>query len=215
MRMEERRYHIVCLARQVLAMIAMLVVLSGCNPLEPLGSGDLAHDFDDDGSTTVGTPTSVIKSNVWNLSYIGRTQVPYGDIDPTFLDGKVPDTVNFELEGSTIARHRVLDWGQLQLGDNGYFRFIAQYSRYAVQPGVDLGPTATCSADVRGIYSVRDETIVLYPERLPNEHFSLVLDYEGALRSIQMPTTCSGFENGATFKSNILLKNLVMNPVRN
>lgn len=212
--MEDHSHRIVSVVVKSLWAVVLVVFAAGCNPLEPLGSGDLAHDFNDDGSTSVGTPNSVIKSNVWNLGYVGRLQVPYGDIDPIYRDGKIPDTVNYEMEGSSIVRHRVLDWGQLQLGDNGYFRFILQYSRYAVQPGEDLGPTATCSADMRGIYSVRDETILLYPERLPNEHFSLALDFEGSLRGIQMPTTCNGFENGASFQSNILLKNLVMNPVR-
>ena len=193
-------------------LMASGVLLVSCSPLDPLGGEDLSPSADR--GTTVGQPTSLIKSTTWNLSNVSRVQVPFGEIDPIYLDGKVPESVNFEMEGSTITRHRVLDWGQLQLKDNGFFRFILQYSRYAVKPGEDVGPTAVCNADIRGLYSVRDGTILLYPERFPTDNIMLQLDATGSLRSIEMPTTCSGNESGVAFESTILLKDLVMNPVR-
>ena len=196
----------------VWCLVVMGGLLASCKPLDPLGGEDVG--LPSDRGTTVGTPTSIIKSATWNLANISRVQVPFGEIDSIYLDGSVPESVNFELEGSEVTRHRVLDWGQLQLKDNGFFRFILQYSRYAVRPGADIGPTALCSADIRGLYSVRDGTILLYPERFPTDNILLKLDSSGSLRSTEMPTTCTGTENGATFESNILLRNLVMNAVR-
>jgi len=195
----------------VIFLMASGTLLVSCSPLDPLGGEDLSTS--PERGTTVGQPSSVIKSVTWNLQNISRVQVPFAEIDPIYLDGKVPESVNFEMEGSEVVRHRVLDWGQLQLKDNGFFRFILQYSRYSVRPGLDLGPTALCSADIRGLYSVRDGTILLYPERFPTDSFLFQLDATGSLRSIQMPTTCFGNESGVPFESNILLKNLVMNPV--
>ena len=194
-------------------VVLCIAVLSGCSPLNPLGGEEVVTSKD--WGTTVGTPRSIIKSATWNLAYVSRVQVPFGEIDPLFLDGKVPETVNFETQGTDITQHRVLDWGQLQLKDNGFFRFILQYSRYAVRPGVDIGPTALCSADMRGLYSVRDGTILLYPERFPTDHVKLQLDANGALRTLELPTNCSGVDGGNSFESNILLKNLVMDAVFN
>ncbi|MDA1029021.1 MAG: hypothetical protein O3B41_08215 [Bacteroidetes bacterium] len=189
-----------------------MLTLASCGPLEPLGEEDLADDLSS--GTKIGTPTSVIKSDTWNLSYIGRVQIPAGDIDPLNLDGRVPDVVNFETEAATITRYRVVNWGRLQLKDNGYFQFILQYSRFAVRSGADIGPTAACNADIRGVYGLRDGTIILYPERFSTERIVLQLDALGSLRSLEMPTHCTGVESGAPFESNILLSNIVMNAVQ-
>ena len=197
---------------QGLLIVVLAFGLASCGPLEPLGQEDLAIDLG--GGTKIGTSTSLIKSDTWNLAYVSRLQVPVGDIDVTYFDGKVPETVNFETEGTTIIRHRVLDWGQLQLKDNGFFQFILQYSRFAVRPGSDIGPTAVCSVHMRGVYGVKDGTIILYPERFPTDRIVLQLDALGSLRSLKMPKKCSRFEKGTLFESNILLSNLVMNAVR-
>jgi len=188
------------------------LTVASCGPLDPLGGKDGARDLS--AGTQIGNSSSLIKSDTWDLAYVSRLQVPIGDIDPIYLDGRVPEAVNFETAGTTITRHRVLDWGRLELKDNGFFRFILQYSRYAVRSGLDLGPTALCSADIRGVYGLRDGTIILYPERFPTERVVLQLDALGSLRSIEMPTHCSGNESGAPFESNILLSNIVMNAVR-
>jgi len=201
-----RKFSLICL------IVISALLVSSCSPLEPLG-GDLAGTGSGDAGSTIGSPTSPIKSDTWNLAYLGRLQVPFGEIDPIFLDGKVPDSVNYEMEGGEITRHRVLQWGQLQLKDTGYFRFILQYARFAVRSGVDLGPTAVCNADLRGVYGVRDQTIVLYPDRFPTARFTLKLDAKGALRGLEMPTNCFGHDGGVPFESNILLKNLVLNAV--
>jgi hypothetical protein len=191
--------------------IAIGLVAASCSPLEPLGGDPVATVTG--AGTPVGSPASPFKSDTWNLANVSRLQVPFGEIDPIFLDGTIPDAVNYEMVGGDVTRHRVLEWGQLQLKDDGYFRFILQYGRFAVRSGDDLGPTAVCNADLRGVYGLKDQTVVLYPDRFPTERFTLQLDAVGALRGMEMPTNCTGQDGGAPFESNILLRNLVFNAV--
>ena len=184
-------------------LILCCLLFVGCEPLDPLG-GDTGY-----GTDPFGNPVKEIDADTWVLKFVSRQQVAYADIDNKYLDGRLPETVNYEMEGDDISRHRVLEWGHLQLRDNGFFRLLLQYNRYTVRPGEDIGPTAACRADVRGAYGVRGGTLILYPDRLLNDHITLQLDDSGSLRGIQLPNTCSGLDAGAEFESDILLQNVV------
>ena len=186
-------------------LFAFIAGVSGCAPLDPLDGG-ADRDNDD-----FGVPSTRIESGVWTLKYVARQPLAYSDIDQKFLNGQLPESVNVEMDADEITRHRVLQWGQLQLQDNGFFRLILQYERYAVRPGADIGPVAGCRADVRGLYSIRSGTLVLYPERLPVEKVSLQLDAEGQLRGFEIPNTCAGVDAGQSFESDILLRDPVFN----
>ncbi len=187
--------------------ILVCILFVGCDPLEPLGEESRLQD------DTFGTPPSRILKDTWHLKYVSRQQIAYADIDTKFLDGRLPESVNFEKEGDVVTRHRVLEWGQLQLRDNGYYRMILQYNRYAVKSGQDIGPTAPCRSDIRGLYGVRDGTLILYPDRLPQDHVILQMDALGGLRSMQVPNTCNGLDSGVEFESDILLQNVVFEAV--
>ena len=188
---------------QIVCLFALVMGVAGCAPLDPLDGGA------DQGNDDFGVPNARIESGVWTLKYVARQPLAYSDIDQRFLNGQLPESVNVEMEADDITRHRVLQWGQLQLQDNGFFRLILQYDRYAVRPGVDIGPVAGCRADIRGLYGIRSGTLVLYPERLPVEKVSLQLDAEGQLRGFEIPNTCAGVDAGQSFESDILLRDPV------
>lgn len=165
-----------------------------------------------DGAPRIEGPITDIPTPAGTYVFSALTPVepPFGDIDPEFLDGRVPDAVSYDVMGGLLWRYVVLEKGEISLGEEGDFTFRVQFDAYETSPGRDVGPYQSCSRLIGGSYAWRGSLFVLSGIDSRETDRIVYASSADTLKIADLWSSCELLVNGTGITSEYHMRNVIL-----